>query len=102
VRLNPAQVSQHEDLRGCMRVLGRDPEAFKNPLAESGEGLSPDDLVFFTHLNPLWVVFRHGAISYPNGSMAEDKETIPLKSNIVDRDFVVRNMNSIFIPCINS
>jgi hypothetical protein len=88
VRLNPAQVSEHEDLRGCMGVLERDPEAFKNPLAKSNEGLSPDDLVFFIHLDPLWMVFRYGRISYSNGYRAEDKETIPLRSNIVDRDFV--------------
>jgi hypothetical protein len=70
-----------------MGVLGWDPEAFKNPLAKGGEGLSPDDLVFFIHLGPLCMVFRYGRISYSNGYLAEDKETFPLRRNIVDRDF---------------
>ena len=58
MRLKPAQVSEHEDLRGRMGVLGGDPEAFKNPLAKSGERVSRDDLVFFIHLDPPSVVFR--------------------------------------------
>jgi hypothetical protein len=88
VRLNPAQVSEHEDLRGCMGVLGRDPEAFKNPLAKAGEGLSPDDLVFFIHLDLPCAVFRYEMISYSNGCMAEDKETRPSRNNIVDWDSI--------------
>jgi hypothetical protein len=37
MRLNPAEVSEHEDLRSCLGILGRHAEALKDALAESVE-----------------------------------------------------------------
>jgi hypothetical protein len=46
MRLNPAEVPEHEDLRGRFGILGRHAEALKDAPAKSGEPLSPDGLVF--------------------------------------------------------
>jgi hypothetical protein len=46
MRLDPAEVSEHENLRGRFGILGRHTEALKNALAKSGEPFSPYGLVF--------------------------------------------------------